>query len=103
MCFQHVRRLLKSFDGYFFSCEDEVRKMADSIKVEVDWKQKAKNNLTVRTQGLLDVIRNAYRKLNHSKSANHSLTCETGKKCELKAEQRKAEAIELLRRRTLTI
>ena len=77
--------------------------MADRIKVELDWKQKAKNNLTVRTQGLFDVIRTAYRKLNHSKSANHSLTCEAGKRCELEAEQRKAEAIELLRRRPLTI
>ena len=77
--------------------------MTDRIKVELDWKQKAKNNLTGRTQGLFDVIRNAYRKLNHSKLANYYLTCETGKKCELEAEQRKAEAIELLRRRSLTI
>jgi len=103
MCFQHVRRLLKSLDGYFFSCEDEVRKMANHIKVELDWKQKAKNNLTVRTQALFGVIRNAYRKLNHSKSANYSFACKTGKKCKLEAEQRKAEAIQLLRRRPLTI
>ena len=103
MCFQHVRRLLKSFDGYFLSCNDEVRKMVDRVKVELDWKQKTKNNLIVRTQGLFDVIRNAYHKLNHSKSANHSFACKTGKKCELEAEQRKAEAIELLRRNSLTI
>ena len=80
--------------------------MENRMKLEIGWKQKAKDNLTLRTQRLFGVIRNTYCKLNDSKSATHPLAYQTAKmlkKHKSKAERRKVEAIEFLHRRTLTI
>ncbi|MDH5770837.1 MAG: hypothetical protein OEZ25_06090 [Candidatus Bathyarchaeota archaeon] len=80
--------------------------MENRIKFEIGWKQKAKDSLTLRTQRLFGVIRNIYCKLNHSKSATHFPAHETAKMLknhESKVAQQKAEAIEFLHRRTLTI
>jgi hypothetical protein len=104
-CSQHVRRLLKPQGPYFFSMK-KVMKMENRIKFEIGWKQKAKDNLTLRTQRLFGVIRNSYCKVNHSRSETHFLAYETAKllkKHESKVDQQKAEATAFLRIRTLTI
>jgi len=84
----------------------KVMKMENRIRLETCWKQKAKDNLTLRTQRLFGVIRNIYGKLNHSKSATHSPVYETAKMLknrESKVAQQKVEATAFLHRRTLTI
>jgi hypothetical protein len=81
-------------------------KMENRMRLEIGWKQKARNNLTLRTQRIFGVIINIYCKLNHSKSAPHFPAYETAKMLrnhESKVAQQKAEAIEFLHRRTLTI
>ncbi len=80
--------------------------MEKCIKCEISLKQKAKENTTLRTQRLFGFIRNVYCKLNHSKSAIHFPVYGTAKMLknhELEVAQKKAEAIEFLRRRALTI
>ncbi|MDH5459701.1 MAG: hypothetical protein OEW71_01525 [Candidatus Bathyarchaeota archaeon] len=79
--------------------------MENRIKFEIGWKQKAKENFSLRTQRLFGIVRNVYCKIKHSGSATHFpayRTAEMLKDYEIKAEQKKAEAIEILRRR-LTI
>jgi hypothetical protein len=80
--------------------------MENRTRFEIDWKQKAKDNLTVRTQILFGVIRNIYCKLNKSMSATDFRVTKAAKMLEthkLKVEQKKAETIAFLRRRTWAI
>jgi hypothetical protein len=86
--------------------QKDVVKMENRKRFEIGWKQEAKDNSTLRTQRLLGVIRNIYCRPNHSRSATHFPTNETAKMLkthELKAAQKKAETIDFLRRRMLTI
>lgn len=79
--------------------------MARHIKGELGWKQKAKENVILRTK-IFGIFRNVYVKMGHSKSAaNFSsyVTAETAKGYEIRVEQEKAKATEFLLRRTLTI
>jgi hypothetical protein len=104
-CSQDVRRLLKSQRSYFFSMK-KVMKMENRIRLEIGWKQKARDNFTLRTQRLFGVVRNIFCKLNDSESATHFPAYQTAKMRkthESKAEQEKAEAIGFLHTRTLTI
>ena len=79
--------------------------MKDSIKVELDRKQKTKENFSSRTRKLFGIAKNI-----HSKTKNLDPTTdfpayeatETLKEYKIKADQNKAEAITFLRRQ-LTI
>lgn len=82
----------------------KVREMENRIKFEIDWKQKAKENFSLRTQRLFGIVRNVYCKIKHSGSTTHFpayKTAEMLKDYEIKVEQRKAEAVEFLRRRLI--
>ena len=81
-------------------------KMENRTRFEIGWKQKAKDNLTLRTQILFGVIRNIYCKLNKSISATHFRAIKTAKTLKthkLKVAQKKAETIAFIRRRTWAI
>jgi len=79
--------------------------MKDSIKVELDRKQKTKENFSSRTRKLFGIAKSI-----HSKTENLDPTIdfpaykatETLKEYEIKVDQKKAEAIIFLRRQ-LTI
>ena len=76
------------------------------MRLEIGWKQKARDNFTLRTQRLFGVVRNIFCKLNDSVSATHFPAYETAKMYktrESKVEQEKAEAIGFLHTRILTI
>lgn len=78
--------------------------MENRIKFEIDWKQKAKENFRLRTQRLFGIVRNVYCKIKNSGSTTHFpayKTAEMLKGYEIKVEQRKAEALEFLRRRLI--
>jgi len=78
--------------------------MKDSIKVELDQKQKTKENLSSRTRELFGIAKSI-----HSKTKNSDPTIdfpaykvtETLKEYEIKANQKKAEAIIFLRRQLM--
>jgi hypothetical protein len=81
-------------------------KMENRARFEISWKEKAKDNLALRTQRLFGVIRKIYCKLNNSRLATHFPANETAKMLkthELKVAQKKAETIDFLRGRTLAI
>jgi len=83
----------------------KVKEMENRIKFEMDWKQKAKENFSLRTQRLFGIVRNVYYKIKNSGSATPVpayRTAETLEDYKIKVEQKKAEAIEILRRK-LTI
>jgi len=78
--------------------------MKDSIKVELDQKQKTKENFSSRTRKLFGIAKNI-----HSKTKNSDPTIdfpaykatETLKKYVIKADQSRAEAIAFLRRQLI--
>ena len=78
--------------------------MKDSLKVELDRKQEAKENFSSRTRKLLGIAKSAY-----SRTKNSDITTdfpeyqatETLKKYEIKASQNKAEAIAFVRRQLI--
>ncbi|MDI6904083.1 MAG: hypothetical protein QMD13_01120 [Candidatus Bathyarchaeia archaeon] len=80
--------------------------MENRIKFEIGWKQKTKENFSLRTQRLFGIVRNVYCKIKQSGSATHFpayRTAEILKEYEIKAEQEKAKAIGFLLRTKLTI
>jgi len=80
-------------------------KMEDHIKLGIGWKQKAKENFKLRTQRVFGIVRNIYYRINHSGATTHFPTYRTAKMLkdhELEVEQKRAEAVKILRIR-LTI
>ena len=74
--------------------------MEDPIKVESGRKQK-KGNFSLKTQGLFGIVKNIYIKVKDSRSTINSpayKTIGTLTEYKTKVEQKKAEAIVLLRR-----
>ena len=75
--------------------------MEESIKVELGRKQKVKGNFSSRIQRLFGIVKNIYVKVKDSGSTINSSSykpIETLTEYKTKLEQKKAEAIVLLRR-----
>jgi hypothetical protein len=79
--------------------------MTHRIKSELDWKQKAKGNVTLGAK-LFGILRNTYTKINRSKSdyeISEYAVAETARVYKIRAEKEKAEATCILARNTRTI
>jgi len=79
--------------------------MENPIKGELGRKKKAKGNFSLKTQRLFGIVKNIYVKVKDSRSTINSpayKTIGTSTEYKTKMEQKKAEAIVLLRRQ-LTI
>ena len=75
--------------------------MEDSIKVELDRKQKVKGNFNLKTQRLFGIVKNIYARVKDSRLAINSpayKTIGTLTGYETNVEQKKAEVIVLLRK-----
>ena len=75
--------------------------MEDSIKVELDRKQKVKGNFTLKTQKLFGIVKSIYVRVKDSRLTINSPAYETIGTLtdyETNVKQKKAEAIVLLRR-----
>ena len=78
--------------------------MVSHIKSELGWKQKAKENVTLRAK-LFGIVKNVYTKMNRSKSEDKIsayVVAETVKAYKIRAEQEKVKATYLQLRNTRT-
>ena len=78
----------------------------NQLKFEINWKQKAKENVTLKMQQLFGVIRDIYHRIRGSESPSYISAAgatEMTENYQLKAEQEKAEILESLSRRDQTL
>jgi len=79
--------------------------MKESVKVELDQKQKTKENVSSRTQKLFDVAKGIHPKIENSDLAIDFPAYEAAevlKEYKIKADQSKTEAIKFVRRQMVT-